>query len=158
MCHFKQILEAAPHKTTTLWPLVSFLTNHIGKINETCWWSRDELIIDILFWNPAHGHTSIGCQAKIYIYQQSRRPARVWKNSTLSSHTILTINIYLRMTPRIAIKQCVPLFSIKPFTRKPFQWKSLSSLQKCVPLTLLSTSFLRTNLINLSYSLTCSLY
>ena len=58
-------------------------------------------------------------------------------------HTILTINIDLQMAPRIAIKQPVLLFSIRPFRRKPFLWKS--SLQKYVPLTLLWTSFLRTN-------------
>ena len=33
------------------------------------------------------------------------------------------------------IKQCVLLFSIKPFTRKSFQWKAPSSLQKYMPLT-----------------------
>ena len=36
-CCFQSILEAAPHKTATAWPLVSYLTNHSSKTNTTCW-------------------------------------------------------------------------------------------------------------------------
>ena len=31
--------------------------------------SKDELINDILLWTPTYGHTSLGWQAKTYIYQ-----------------------------------------------------------------------------------------
>ena len=32
----EQILEAAPHKTATVWSPTSYLTNHLSKTNKTC--------------------------------------------------------------------------------------------------------------------------
>ena len=55
------------------------------------------------------------------LHKTKHIPALIWKNFTLSSYTILTINLYLRMAPKITVKQYVLLSSIKPFTRKPLQ-------------------------------------
>ena len=35
MCCFKQILEATLDKTEAVWPLTSYLTNHLSKMNKT---------------------------------------------------------------------------------------------------------------------------
>ena len=34
-----------------------------------CWWSKDELISNILLWTTTHGHTSVDQPAKTYIRQ-----------------------------------------------------------------------------------------
>ena len=36
MLCFKQTLEAAPHKTSAIWQLTSYLKNHASKTNRTC--------------------------------------------------------------------------------------------------------------------------
>ena len=36
-CYFEQILEAALHKATALWPLTFHHTNHPRKVRKTCW-------------------------------------------------------------------------------------------------------------------------
>ena len=48
----------------------------------------------------------------------------IWKNFTISTYTLLTINIYLRMAPRIEMKQHVPLSSIKTIHKKALPMKS----------------------------------
>ena len=35
--HFQQILEAAPHKRAAIQTLSSHLTDHLSKMNKTCW-------------------------------------------------------------------------------------------------------------------------
>ena len=40
-------------------------TRHAGH----CWRSRDELISDVLFWTPTHGHAKAGRPARTYIQQ-----------------------------------------------------------------------------------------
>ena len=40
-------------------------TRHAGR----CWRSRDELIRDVLLWNPTHGPAKAGRQARTYIQQ-----------------------------------------------------------------------------------------
>ena len=40
-------------------------TRHAGH----CWWSRDELISDILLWTPSHGRAKAGRPARTYIQQ-----------------------------------------------------------------------------------------
>ena len=37
VCCFEQFLEAAPHKTATVRPLIPYLTNHPNKLSKTCW-------------------------------------------------------------------------------------------------------------------------
>ena len=110
----------------------------------------EELLLLLNKSNP-----KIVCLQKTFLHKTKTHPSTYLEKF----HTILLRHpdhqyIYLRMAPRIKIKQHVLLSSIKPFTRKPFQWKDPSSLQKYVPLILLSTSFLGTNITNLSYSLT----
>ena len=65
-----KIIEATPHKTASVRPLTSHLTNYPSKTNKTrCWRNKDELINDVLQWTPTYGHTSVGRTAKRYIYQ-----------------------------------------------------------------------------------------
>ena len=40
-------------------------TRHAGH----CWWSRDELISDVLQWNPTYGRAKAGRPARTYIQQ-----------------------------------------------------------------------------------------
>ena len=40
-------------------------TRHAGH----CWWSRDELIRDVLLWTPTHGRAKAGRPARTYIQQ-----------------------------------------------------------------------------------------
>ena len=40
-------------------------TKHTGH----CWWSKDELINDVLLWTPAHGRAKVGPPARTYIQQ-----------------------------------------------------------------------------------------
>ena len=44
---------------------------HIRRIRQEghCWSSKDQLIIDVFLWLPAHGHTRVGRSAKTYIYK-----------------------------------------------------------------------------------------
>ena len=40
-------------------------TRHAGH----CWWSKDELISDILLWTSSHRHASVGRPARTYLQQ-----------------------------------------------------------------------------------------
>ena len=64
MCCFESILEAAPHKTVTAYPLASHLTNHQRKTNKTClshsWRSKDNLQSNVLLWTHTHTCTRLG--------------------------------------------------------------------------------------------------
>ena len=71
-CNLKQVLAATPHKTQ--------LYGHLPRITKTiqvrrtrhaghCWRSRDELIRDVLLWNPTHGRAKAGRPARTCIQQ-----------------------------------------------------------------------------------------
>ena len=62
---YDRILEAAHHKTAYVLPLTSHLTNHYGKINKTCWRSRDKL--KVFLWTFTHRHTGVGWLTKTCI-------------------------------------------------------------------------------------------
>ena len=68
---YEQILEAAAHKTATVQPLTSHLTNYPSKTRYTWlfWWNKDKLIPIIYLWTLTHGHTSVEWPAKTYINQ-----------------------------------------------------------------------------------------
>ena len=73
-CCFEQILEATPEKTASVWPLVSYLTNHPSKTNKISWallvkW--DKIKSDVFLWNPTHWYNSVGSPTKSYIHQFS---------------------------------------------------------------------------------------
>ena len=36
VCYLEQILEVTLHKTATVWPTASYLTNHSSKMNKSC--------------------------------------------------------------------------------------------------------------------------
>ena len=36
VCCLEQIVETTPHKMVTVWPLISYLTNHSNKMNKMC--------------------------------------------------------------------------------------------------------------------------
>ena len=75
-CNPEQVLAATPHKTPTVRKLFKLdepdtktiqvrRTRHAGH----CWWSRDELIRDVLLWIPTHGRAKAGRPARTYIQQ-----------------------------------------------------------------------------------------
>ena len=43
--------------------------NHPSKTNKTCWWSKDELISDVLSWTSTHRRTSIDWPARTWMHQ-----------------------------------------------------------------------------------------
>ena len=49
--------------------LTFHLTNYQSKTRHGshCWRSKDELLRDVPFWTPTHGHTSVGWLTKMYI-------------------------------------------------------------------------------------------
>ena len=70
---FEWILEAAAYKAPAARQLTSSLTaiqvrwvRHAGH----CWWSKDELISDILLWTPIHGHTSADQPANLIFIRE----------------------------------------------------------------------------------------
>ena len=70
MCHFEQILEAAPHKTSTVKPFpiskpIQIRWRHAWH----CWRSKEQPVSDILLRSPTHRCTSIGQLARSYIHQ-----------------------------------------------------------------------------------------
>ena len=65
-CCFEKTFEAAPYKTTAVWLLTSYLTNHWSMMSKICWKSKD-----VLMWTLIHGHSSFDPLAKIYIHQLS---------------------------------------------------------------------------------------
>ena len=65
-CSFEQILEAALHKTATVWLFTTHLTNHLGETSQR---SMNEFISNVFLWTPIHGHSSVGQLVKTYIHQ-----------------------------------------------------------------------------------------
>ena len=49
--------------------MAPFWLKHSSSMNGYCWWSKDELINDVLRWTPTHGHTNVDRPAKTYIHQ-----------------------------------------------------------------------------------------
>ena len=65
----KKILKATPHKIAAARPLSTHFKKHTSKRNKTCWtlwWSKHELISDVLLWTLTYGHTSVARPAKTY--------------------------------------------------------------------------------------------
>ena len=46
---------------------------HLSKTSKTCWRIKNELLSDVLLWNPTYGHTSVGQQVKAYFCQLCAR-------------------------------------------------------------------------------------
>ena len=67
---YKQILEATPFKTAVLQSLTFNLQNHPKRTKYAgrCKRNKDDLISNVLQWNPTHGHTSVGQPAESYIH------------------------------------------------------------------------------------------
>ena len=67
----EQILEKTPHKTATVQPLASHLTNNSSKTSKTYWVLLEKqgqkLMNNVLWWTPAH--TSVSQPAKTYLPQ-----------------------------------------------------------------------------------------
>ena len=70
--NIEQVLAATPHKAPTTRPPASHhetiqvrRARHAGH----CWWSRDELISDVLLWTPTYGRAKAGRPARTYIQQ-----------------------------------------------------------------------------------------
>ena len=71
VCCFQQILEAALHKIEALGPLTSNLTSQVRRVRHVrlSWWSKDELVCDVLKWTLTDWHTSVGWLAKTNNHQ-----------------------------------------------------------------------------------------
>ena len=54
---FKQILRAAPNKTTVVWPSNSHLTSHPRNTSKKRCINNDNLISDVFSWNLIHEPT-----------------------------------------------------------------------------------------------------
>ena len=57
------VLKAAPYKIAVVRPPTSHFTNRPSNTNKTCWRNKDEILSDVLLWNPIHEHTRVGRQA-----------------------------------------------------------------------------------------------
>ena len=71
--NIEQLLAATPHKAPTIRPLPHPITKTI-PVRRTrhaghCWRSRDELISDVLLWNPTYGRAKAERPARTYIQQ-----------------------------------------------------------------------------------------
>ena len=64
----EQILEVAPHKTATILPFLSHLTNHPSKTNKTFWALLEKQGWSHKYHSPTNGHTNVGWSAKTYIH------------------------------------------------------------------------------------------
>ena len=73
--NYTKILHAILNKSWKQHPKKQQLYGHLLPISQTiqvrwarqtgrCWWSKEELISNILLWTPTHGHTSVGLLAK----------------------------------------------------------------------------------------------
>ena len=51
--------------TTAAWKKLRFILS----VRSDCWRSRDELISDVLLWNPTYGRAKAGRPARTYIQQ-----------------------------------------------------------------------------------------
>ena len=68
--YYEQILEAACHETTVVWPLTSHLKNHPSRRHVgQCWSSKDKLIKDILLWTLIHGLVRVSWPRRIHLRQ-----------------------------------------------------------------------------------------
>ena len=101
-CRFDKILKATlpPKKTAAVEPPTSHLANHPSQTSKHaghCWWSKDELLYDVLQWTPTHGHTSVDRLVKTYICQ-------LWANTRCSLE-----NLPREMAYRDGCRVCVCL-------------------------------------------------
>ena len=73
-------LKQHPHKTSTVGPLLSHLTNHPKQTRHAvhCWRSTDELISNILLWTPTHGLSSLICIISVQILGGVLRTCLEW--------------------------------------------------------------------------------
>ena len=73
-----RMLQAILNKTWKQHPTKQQLCVHLPSISKTiqirwaryvehCWRSKDELLNDVLLWNPLHGWASVGCPTRTYL-------------------------------------------------------------------------------------------
>ena len=78
--NYTRKLQAILNKSWRQHPTKQQLYSHLPPIMKTikirwtrhaghCWRSRDELISDVLLWNPSHEQVKAGCSARTYIQQ-----------------------------------------------------------------------------------------
>ena len=70
--HFKQILEAGPHKTAIAWsltPISQTIQESQARHTGHCSRSKDKFISNVLQWIPICEHTNVGLSAIAYIHQ-----------------------------------------------------------------------------------------
>ena len=78
--NYIRMLRAILNKSSRQHPTKQQLYGHLTPIMKTiqvrwtrhaghCWRSKNELISDILLWNPTHGRAKAGRSARIYIQQ-----------------------------------------------------------------------------------------
>ena len=78
--NYTRMLRAILNKSWRQHPTRHQLYGHLPPITKTiqvrrtrhtghCWWSRDELISDVLLWTPTHGRAKAGRPARTYIQQ-----------------------------------------------------------------------------------------
>ena len=86
-----RMLRVALNKSWRDYPRNKELYGNIPKISSSirqqrmrfaghCWRSKEELIADVLLWNPKHGKRSQGRPKKTYIDQLIDDTGAVWKN------------------------------------------------------------------------------
>ena len=83
--NYTRMLRAILNRSWMQHPTKQQLYSHLPPITKTiqirrtrhaghCWRSRDELISDVLLWNPSHGRAKAGRPARTYIQQLCEDP------------------------------------------------------------------------------------